>query len=138
MHSWNYLSINLYLIHKEKQSGCPLLDANKHTHIYIKYLYRKEKNNYWLFFGNIIKNTNLYKTININISVAGGDFSTRLKCNCKGFVGDGGEMRDIVCNYYFYGKCKMKRQRIYFLKFKICWTINIFENGVGNWKCTNE
>ena len=27
------------LIHKDKQRGCPLLDANKHTHIYIIYLF---------------------------------------------------------------------------------------------------
>ena len=25
--------------HKEKQRGCPLLGANKYTHIYIKYIY---------------------------------------------------------------------------------------------------
>ena len=26
-------------IHKEKQRGCPLLGANRYTHIYISYIY---------------------------------------------------------------------------------------------------
>ena len=26
-------------IYKEKQRGCPLLGANKHTHIYVRYIY---------------------------------------------------------------------------------------------------
>ena len=30
--------INYTKVHIEKQSGCLLLDANKHTHIYIKYI----------------------------------------------------------------------------------------------------
>ena len=28
--------------------------------------------------------------------------------------GEGGVMRDVGCNYYFYGKCRMKRQSNYF------------------------
>ena len=28
-----------FLIHKERQRGCPLLDANIHTDIYFKYIY---------------------------------------------------------------------------------------------------
>ena len=27
------------LTHKEKQRGCPLLGANRYTHIYISYIY---------------------------------------------------------------------------------------------------
>ena len=53
-----------------------------------------------------------------------------LKCNCEGFEGDGVEMRDVGFNYQFYGKCRMKRQSIYFLKFKIYCTINMFESDV--------
>ena len=30
--------LNQYLIHKEKQRGCPLLGANRYTHIYISYI----------------------------------------------------------------------------------------------------
>ena len=30
--------INIYFRHKEKQRGCPLLGANRYTHIYISYI----------------------------------------------------------------------------------------------------
>ena len=32
------LVLNKLLTHKEKQRGCPLLDANRYTHIYISYI----------------------------------------------------------------------------------------------------
>ena len=30
--------LNIMLIHKEKQRGCPLLGANRYTHTYISYI----------------------------------------------------------------------------------------------------
>ena len=47
--------------------------------------------------------------------------------NCGGLEGDGVEIRDVGFNYYFYGRCRMKRQSFYFLKFKIYCTNNMFE-----------
>ena len=41
-YNWNVFILQIVaelLNHKEKQRGCSLLDANKHTHIYIKYIY---------------------------------------------------------------------------------------------------
>ena len=33
-----YTDLRNYFLHKEKQRGCPLLGANRCTHIYISYI----------------------------------------------------------------------------------------------------